>query len=509
MQLMLIGPFGAALALGLRGLIWPAEGEGAERGIARIGKGGIGLGLAGWLWSALAEAPGAHRAALVWPVPGWRLEICLEAAPAPMLAAGFSLLACLGVASFSDRYFHRETGFLRFYLLLCLFSGAMVLISLGGSLLALLAGWEIAGACSALMIAFFHRRPAAAAAGLRAALTNRPGDLALLLAAAVGLRTAGSLEWEALNGMAAAHPFAGTALGGLLLTAAGVKAGLPPFTPWLARAVGGPTPTSALFYGALIPLAGPLLIGRITPMIVALPWLGAACVAWGLVAAGMAWAQARVLTDAKGQAVHLGVSAVGLGVAGLGLAPALALALAPLAPGWLPGAVIAMLVAHALLRGWQILRAPSELEALPARPAGSPAALARWPWLERAARDRFGLERMHRQAVAEPILRLSERLDRLDAQVLERATGLEPSDPADPAVGPALIRARGAAGRLLHHASESARSFEERYVAVGLGRGVVALLLMAGRTLQTVEEVLEEPAVAIVLALLILSGLYG
>ena len=68
-------------------------------------------------------------------------------------------------------------------------------------------------------------------------------------------------------------------VGLLLLVAAAGKSGLVPFSGWLPRAMEGPTPSSAVFYGALSVHLGAFLLLRASPLLDASPALAGAVVA--------------------------------------------------------------------------------------------------------------------------------------------------------------------------------------------------------------------------------------
>ena len=126
---------------------------------------------------------------LVWSLPGWfavggyhfPLSLVADRLSVPFAVFSSGLLGI--TAAFSSGYLHREPGFLRYYLLLCLFGGAVLLAVLAGSLDFLLFGWEIVGLTSVLLIAFFHERRSPVNHGLRAFVVYRICDIGLLGAA--------------------------------------------------------------------------------------------------------------------------------------------------------------------------------------------------------------------------------------------------------------------------------------------------------------------------------------
>ncbi|MDE2237278.1 MAG: oxidoreductase, partial [Elusimicrobia bacterium] len=114
-------------------------------------------------------------------IDGWSLAFAA-------LAVGI----CGVVSSFSFRYLHREEGFHRYFVLLVSFVFGLELVALAGSVEALFAGWEILGLSSALLVAFFHDRPAPVDNALRVLTFYRIGDACMLTAAVLLHHWAGS-----------------------------------------------------------------------------------------------------------------------------------------------------------------------------------------------------------------------------------------------------------------------------------------------------------------------------
>ena len=86
------------------------------------------------------------------------------------------------IGQFSATYLHLERGFLRFFLLLHLFAFGSLLAFAAGSFDLLVAGWELVGITSVLLIAFFQQRPSPVENGLRVFAVYRACDIGLLLA---------------------------------------------------------------------------------------------------------------------------------------------------------------------------------------------------------------------------------------------------------------------------------------------------------------------------------------
>ena len=119
------------------------------------------------------------------------------------LSLGFATLstAIAGVVSaFSSRYLHREPGYGRYFMLLAMFVTGMMLVALAGNITVLFIGWELVGLSSALLVGFFHERPAAVANAFRVLSVYRISDAAMLSAAVLLRHIAGTDSLSLLFG---------------------------------------------------------------------------------------------------------------------------------------------------------------------------------------------------------------------------------------------------------------------------------------------------------------------
>ena len=251
------------------------------------------------------------------------------------------------VARFSRTYLHKEPGFVRFFGLLGLFATGTQLVAYSGALELFFAGWEIIGIASALFIGFFHERDEPVRSAVRAFSTYRLSDAGLLIATVTTFELLGTARFSSLTGAASLPPVEATVLALLFLLSAMGKSAQLPFSGWLPRAMEGPTPSSALFYGAVSIHAGLFLLLRVWPVFEASIVARAVGVVVGLATAVYAAAVARVHTDAKGALAHATLSQVGL-------------ILAEICLGWTTLA-LTHLVCHALLRLGQYLKAPNTI----------------------------------------------------------------------------------------------------------------------------------------------------
>jgi hypothetical protein len=155
----------------------------------------------------------------------------------------------------------------RFFAYLNLFIAAMLTLVLADSYLVLFLGWEGVGLASYLLISFWQHKPSAAAAGRKAFVVNRVGDLGMAMAIFTMLSLFGSTAFSAVS-LGAPRLDAGTAtlLGCLLLVGACGKSAQVPLQSWLLDAMEGPTPVSALIHAATMVTAGVYLVVRSHPI---------------------------------------------------------------------------------------------------------------------------------------------------------------------------------------------------------------------------------------------------
>src|SRR5581483_9984124 len=137
----------------------------------------------------------------------------------------------------------------RFFLLLHLFAFGSLLVFAAGSFALLVGGWEMVGITSVLLIAVFQRRTAPVANRLRVFAVYRACDIGLLVGVFAMHRWAGTASFAGGFPMLPGGQALVVCL--LLLLAASGKAAQVPFSGWLPRAMEGPTPSSAIFYGAI------------------------------------------------------------------------------------------------------------------------------------------------------------------------------------------------------------------------------------------------------------------
>lgn len=176
-------------------------------------------------------------------------------------------LVALMVMLFSVGYMADDSGIVRYYALLCLFTASMSMLVIADGLLGLFMGWELVGACSYLLIGYWFNKPSAASAAVKAFLVTRVGDVGLLLGILLLWRENGAVDYATILPAAGTlAPTVATAAAILLAVGAIGKSAQFPMQIWLPDAMEGPTPVSALIHAATMVAAGVFLIARVWPL---------------------------------------------------------------------------------------------------------------------------------------------------------------------------------------------------------------------------------------------------
>ncbi|MGV3486766.1 MAG: proton-conducting transporter membrane subunit [Planctomycetaceae bacterium] len=282
----------------------------------------------------------------------FHLKFVFDRLSVPFCILSFVLIGTVG--AFANRYLHREPPYARFFLFYSMFLLGMVCASLAGTIETLFLGWELVGLSSALLIAYFHERQAPVANGQRVWSVYRIADAGFLLAAVALHHATGEGDFSGLmgsgpwpDGQASLSSSQALGIGSLLLFAAAGKSALIPFSGWMPRAMEGPTPSSAVFYGALSIHLGAYLLLRVSPILQLSTVLTAMVITLGAATAVFAALASRVQTDIKSSLAFASVTQVGIIVAEIGLG--------------LYYLALCHIIGHACLRTLQLLRAPTLL----------------------------------------------------------------------------------------------------------------------------------------------------
>ena len=252
----------------------------------------------------------------------------------PLTGAMVAMVTFVGslIFIYSAGYMSHDKRMARFFCYLSLFAAGMLGVVLANSLILFFMCWEVVGVASYLLISFWNHKPEAAAAGKKAFIVTRIGDMGFFIGILLAFKVTGTLDFytEAENGILQQDDLnsqmafgfqAATVISFLLFVGAVGKSGQIPLHVWLPDAMEGPTPVSALIHAATMVAAGVFLVARTFPLFEAggmLPlvaWVGAIT---ALVAAFIALGQydlKRIL--AYSTVSQLGLMMVGIGVAGV------------------------------------------------------------------------------------------------------------------------------------------------------------------------------------------------
>nr|WDY86054.1 NdhF [Securidaca diversifolia] len=192
------------------------------------------------------------------------------------------LITTVGILVFiySDNYMFHDQGYLRFFAYMSFFNASMLGLVTSSNLIQIYIFWELVGMCSYLLIGFWFTRPVAANACQKAFVTNRVGDFGLLLGILGFYWITGSFEFqdlfEILKNLIQKNQvnlLFVTLCAFLLFLGPIAKSAQFPLHIWLADAMEGPTPISALIHAATMVAAGIFLVARLLPLFIGAPYI--------------------------------------------------------------------------------------------------------------------------------------------------------------------------------------------------------------------------------------------
>ena len=238
---------------------------------AIIGVGAVGLSalfalIAGMSFVGSGEAVYVQHLWTWFNVGGFNPGISLQLDGLSLLMLGMITGVGFLIHIFAAWYMRGEEDFARFFSYFNLFVASMLLLVLGDNLALLFLGWEGVGLCSYLLIGYYYSNPANGFAAIKAFTVTRVGDVFLLIALFLLYQQFGTLNIAEIVATAPSVMTASSTLTivtalMLFLGAAGKSAQIPLQT-WLADAMAGPTPVSALIHAATMVTAGVYLCCR-------------------------------------------------------------------------------------------------------------------------------------------------------------------------------------------------------------------------------------------------------
>lgn len=175
---------------------------------------------------------------------------------------------------YSVGYMEHEEDYVRYFACLNFFIFSMLLLVLADNLLLLFVGWEGVGLASYLLIGYDYYRKKAADAATKAFVVNRIGDFGFLLGLLLTFLTFGTSDIAEISNKVTQYEVGApilTAIALLYFVGACGKSAQLPLHVWLADAMEGPTPVSALIHAATMVTAGVYLVVRMDVLYVQAP----------------------------------------------------------------------------------------------------------------------------------------------------------------------------------------------------------------------------------------------
>ncbi|MCX7194382.1 MAG: proton-conducting transporter membrane subunit, partial [Proteobacteria bacterium] len=293
--------------------------------------------------------------------------------------------------------------------------------------------------------------------------------------------------------------------------AAFAKSAQIPFSPWLARAAEGPTPSSAGFYGAIMVHSGVYLMILLQPILERAPLIMIFVAIIGLLTAVYGFFVGLTQTDVKSSLFLSTTSQLGLMFLECGLG------FWQLA-SW-------HLCAHAIVRGYLVLTAPSLMHYIrgnPIKPFFSEIANLRWAYI--ASLQRLWMDQITDRILVKPVCRLARDLAYFDDHVVDRAMGIP--IPAMHTISSLaqlekqkidgklknqdddFARGSGLIGNLAHRVAAALYWFEDRLVIRGIGKDMINYGRRLGHATNKVEQLLLQPGyLALFVAIILLVAL--
>nr|ANS72667.1 NADH dehydrogenase subunit 5 [Spongicola levigatus] len=179
-----------------------------------------------------------------------------------LLFLGFVTFISSMVLFYSGSYMSEDKNLSRFIYLVLGFVLSMGALIISPNLVSILLGWDGLGLISYCLVIYYQNEKSAGA-GMLTALSNRVGDVAILLSIAF-MSSGGSWNFIFYNeSMGWEYE---VLLSFLLVLAGMTKSAQIPFSAWLPAAMAAPTPVSALVHSSTLVTAGVFLLIRVSPL---------------------------------------------------------------------------------------------------------------------------------------------------------------------------------------------------------------------------------------------------
>ncbi|OZI14086.1 NADH-quinone oxidoreductase subunit L [Sodalis-like symbiont of Philaenus spumarius] len=308
-----------------------SRGRWSENLAATVGVGSVGLAALTTLWVALDFLGTRGDGAVVYTQTLWHwMAVGDFQIPITLSLDGLSLTmlsVVTGVGFFihlyASWYLRGEEGYSRFFAYTNLFIANMLVLVLADNLLLMYLGWEGVGLCSYLLIGFYYTESKNGTAAMKAFIVTRVGDVLLAFTLFILYDQFGTLNFHDLMVLAPQKLAEGspaiTWATLLLLGGAVGKSAQLPLQTWLADAMAGPTPVSALIHATTMVTAGVYLIARTHGLFLMAPEVLHLVGIVGAVTLVLAGFAALVQTDIKRVLAYSTMSQIGYMFLALGV----------------------------------------------------------------------------------------------------------------------------------------------------------------------------------------------
>lgn len=256
------------------------------------------------------------------------------------------------ISKYSQYYMHREEGFKRFFSTLLFFYLGYTVVVTAGNLETLFIGWEVLGISSFLLIAFYRDRYLPVKNSVKVFFIYRIGDVGIILAMWLShhlwhenISFVKLNNFEIVHEHLVQHSWIGVCISMMLLLSAMAKSAIFPFSSWLPRAMEGPTPSSAVFYGSLSVHIGAFLLLRTHHFWEQQFSMRVMVVVFGLLTAVICSLISRVQSNIKSQIAYSSLAQIGLIFIEIALG--------------FENVALVHIVGNAFLRTYQLLISPS------------------------------------------------------------------------------------------------------------------------------------------------------
>ncbi|MDP2387630.1 MAG: proton-conducting transporter membrane subunit [Bacteroidota bacterium] len=245
------------------------------------------------------------------------IDLSFDKVSAVFLFVGAFLTLLINL--YSRHYLHRESGYKRFFNTILFFYFGYNVTILAGNMETLFLGWEILGISSFLLIAFYRDRYLPVKNSVKVFSIYRIGDIGLMLAIWMNhhlwhenVSFTKFLNADLVNEHIEQFTTYSTFFSLAILVAALGKSAQFPFSSWLPRAMEGPTPSSAIFYGSLSVHLGVFLLLRTFPFWEHQTLIRVTVIVFGVLTVFVASGTSRVQSSIKSQIAYASIAQIGI-----------------------------------------------------------------------------------------------------------------------------------------------------------------------------------------------------